>query len=67
MDVFEKLMKFVFKNVENHSCTLENDRDISDSLSSFKIDYCDFRGENKLGLSCTKLRKSKGSYLLTGD
>ena len=46
MDTFEKPMKFQLKNVENHSCTLKNDRDIRDSLLNFKRDYCDFWGKN---------------------
>ena len=64
MDFLEKTMKFIVEKCRNPFLYLENDRNISDSLLSFKINYWDFRGENKLGLIWAKLTSSWDLTLL---
>ena len=44
----------MLKNVQNHSCTLKNYRDMNDSLLSSNIDYCNSRGKN-MNKSCPHL------------
>ena len=47
MDFFKKSQcKYLMKNIENHSRTLKNDRDISDPLLSFKMNHWNFRDES---------------------
>ena len=51
----------MLKNVQNHSGALKNYLDMSDSLTSFKINYCTCRGKNtaKFLIYSIKLRSTK--------
>ena len=56
MTLLKSPWNFVLKNVENHLFTLKYDWDISDSLLSFKREYCDFLAKIMVNISSSLMQ-----------